>query len=245
MALSISVEVGPVLLVNETGDSAEVAGTLRNAVESASVPGTVVRFDPSVFNGETNEDGEATDIIASSSALVLNSGESVFIDGSDIPGGVTIDSEGVNRMLRQDDPNSTFAIYNLTLRNGNGSVGANGGAILTNAYLSVLRSTVNNCSAANGGGLRINPGAAACVADSIFTGNSATSQGGAISNENGALTVASSTIHGNSAPLGAGVFTRGGPARFTNSTIANNTAAHNLGAASSGSITRSSSTTRP
>jgi parallel beta-helix repeat protein/predicted outer membrane repeat protein len=199
-----AVETGPITTVDNVGDGVGTATTLRKAIADASTPGTVILFNSSPFNGEPADD------ILNGAELVIGAGKSVFIDASDITGGVTIDSGGSNGIFEVSS-SATLALHSLTLTGGRAS---DGGAIINYGTLTVNKTTIADNSATNNGGGIFNT-STLTVTNSTFSRNRAVADGGAIGNYfNSTLTLTNSTLSGNSADSSGG-----GIRNFADSTL--------------------------
>ncbi len=184
-----AVETGPVQIVNTTGSVSEVTTSL-----SAALSGSVIRFDPTVF--------PAT--ISLSSEITIANGRSVFLDASNIPGGVTLDAGSVRRHF-QVPSNSGLAMDSIILTNGFNSFW--GGAISAQGVV-----TVNRC---------------------VFFGNHANASGGAIDIVGNPLTVNNSLFLENTCGnLGGAIYLGGDQVESSiqNSTFQQNTAGNSGGA---------------
>ncbi|MEM9481169.1 MAG: right-handed parallel beta-helix repeat-containing protein [Verrucomicrobiota bacterium] len=235
-----AVEAGPVILVDNTGDSAATSTTLRKAIADATTPGTVIRFDTATF------DGEPADVINNGAEIDINGDKSIFIDASDVNSGVTIDSGGNNRIFHVSDLASNLAMHSLDLANG--QIGGFGGALRNAGTLTVAYSTVRDSHATSNGGVLDNTfGARAVfthsllhnnsgfnggaigsvgileVVNSTFSGNTASNNGGAIASFD-TLSTRGSTFVGNLAVEGGAVRSVGSAFEAVNSTFWSNTA---------------------
>jgi Ca2+-binding RTX toxin-like protein len=168
------------------------------------------------------------------STIVLTAGQlaitnDLTIDGDingDHKADITISGNNASRIFSQTGATTDLNISSMTLTNG--SVTGTGGAITTfEGNLNLIDSTVQNCSAAAGGGI----GTAATnvrIINSLFTGNSSLQDGGAIYIQTGNFaTITNSTIYGNTANGFGGGLAVGGAGlelQLLNSTITGNRA---------------------
>ncbi|HVS40368.1 MAG TPA: choice-of-anchor Q domain-containing protein, partial [Gemmataceae bacterium] len=177
---------GALFVVNTTADSDDGSATgatvsLRDAIRYGvnASPGTnIIRFDPTVF-------------------IVGNGPYTITLSGSELPqitGEVQINGIGASNLAVSGDNQSrvfdvaggaTAAVSGLTIEDGYGQSGTNGG--------------YNDC----GGGALVYPGGTLTLTDSTVTGNSSQSYGGAIANY-GTLILTDSTVSNNSTGGGGG-----------------------------------------
>ncbi|MCF7674981.1 MAG: hypothetical protein K9M97_06535, partial [Akkermansiaceae bacterium] len=236
-----AVEVGPVTLVDRTGDDAATATTLRKALaDTAATPGAVIRFDPGIFNGEP-----ADTITPNSTQLEIpGTANGLFIDASNITGGVTIDAKASAtspRRVLQIKPGAIAALQGPTLTGGYAwapTPGNSGGAILNDhATLTLNACTLADNSSANWGGGISSGGSSGSASLSLntctLTRNSAYN-GGGIHSDSGisgaaALSLDRCTLSGNSATAAAGgvssnAFMGTSTVALTNTILAGNSA---------------------
>ena len=192
------------------------AGTLRNALRSVCVDGTI-EFAPSLA-GQT---------ITNLSALSI--GKNVTIDGAGAPG-LTISGGGSVRVL-EISATITATVRNLTLADGYGWQLA--GGVLNNGALTLDHVTVTGNTMATdagdfwqgGGGIYNGDGATLTLRDSAVSGNTAAWSGGGIySFFNTTTTIVRSTISGNTSNDVGGAIRSLGTMTITNSTLSGNTA---------------------
>ncbi len=158
----------------------------------------------------------------------------VVIDGTNINalgGSVTLDGEGVGRILKIDGDitPATVGLTNLTFVNGNAD-GTNpapfnleGGAVFgLSADISITNSTFTGNTATEGGAILTRAGSLA-INDVTFTSQSAT-RGGALLSFGSDTTVTDSRFTMNSADSGAAILARAGTTSVVGSTIWDNTA---------------------
>ena len=122
-------------------------------------------------------------------------------------------------------------LQGLTITSGLASGTNNGGAILVgNGSLTLQKFAITNCSASQGGAIKIGMGGSLLIEDSTLSGNSATGSGGdggAIDvDSNVPVTVRRSTLSGNTAVDSGGAiyFFSGGSLTVENSTLSGNIA---------------------
>lgn len=143
--------------------------------------------------------------------------------------------------------NTTVAISDLTIRDGDVGDGDGGGIAVVGSASVVTLSRVlvtNNTAGGIGGGLAAGEGARVTVVDGVFSGNTANGDnGGAIFNGvDSTLVVANSTITGNRAIKGGGIRNRG-TATIVKSAIDGNTAESDGGGIATGDPQRTSALT--
>ena len=234
---------GSIVTVKTPGDAAGSASTctLRQAIGtipghtaagtncelSATVPsGDTINFDASIFPSSVTNTITLTD--AGSSTFLLGA-TNLTIDAS-ANGGVTIE--------RQSGATNSFGFFNvsggsltlkhLTLINGSGAFGSNGGAICApNTSLTLDHSTISGSSAVDGGAIW-SQGGSVTLTNSTISGNSTTGggDGGGIYAKQGLVTLTNSTVSGNSAAggVGGGILETSGSLLVTNSTFSANNA---------------------
>ena len=117
----------------------------------------------------------------------------------------------------------TLNLINLTIENGNGDNGANGGAINNQGNLNLESCTFTNNSAFSGGAIE-NIGTLT-VNTCTFTNNTATDVGGAIHNYQGIITITNSNFSGNNGKFRGGAI----DSYLNTSTITNCTFTDNTG----------------
>ena len=197
---------------------------MRLPIASAALdPGAVIRFNSSVFNDQSPN----TILLNSDQLEVPGSANGLFIDASDITGGVTIDANGTeanSRRIMAVRADATTALQNLILTGGALEPSAVdplafGGAILNeNASLTITACHITQNSAGNGGAI-YNGGlgdsnSTLVLHTSTFSNNTASFGGGAIvngGNPNGAaqLFASSCTFSQNSGGEGGAIFNDG------------------------------------
>ncbi len=216
-----------------TGDpSGDLLWAIEQANANSNPCGSVINFDPSVF------DNVHTITLSSTLELSESPGPEV-IDATGIAGTVII--SGNNHVgVFQLDGGVTATLSGLTISDGSAT---NGGGILTQDYatLTLSNSTLSGNSATYGAALENNY--LATVINSVFLNNTAGSQGGAIYNGD-ILSVTGSTVTGNSAgSAGGAVFNNNGAvATLSSDALSNNTAVLGGGIFNYGTVTLSGST---
>ena len=209
-----AVQVGPIHTVTDSGNMG--AATLRGALDPAintelGSPGSVIHFAFSLDS----------DTITLAEQLVVPSiANHLFIDGSFLPNGITLDADTTDsddRRVMEIQPNAAVAIHGATFTGG--SVSGKGGAILADG---------------SGVGNSVSLALSLCT----VTGNSAESGGGVASEGNSGgrafLSLNSCTIADNSALQGGGIFQDGssggeGTLSLGSCTISENTAVNGGG----------------
>jgi hypothetical protein len=179
------------LVVSSTADNG--AGSLRDTIASAS-PGDTITFDESL-SGKS--------IILTDGDLNIN--KYLFIDGSDLKDGITVDGDGKSRVFsvgRQYGINKdiydigvhpyTVTIDSLTITGGFDS--SHGAGIETEQKLYLYNSTFHNNSA-SWAGAAVFSDRKLHIENSTFFNN--TSDGGAVYSMGNGLTLVNSTIVGN------------------------------------------------
>ncbi len=210
------------------------AGTYTNAITG---------FDNLNAKGDLDI---AKSVIINGPAFTPPATPSAIIDG----GGVT-----VGRVLHLGTPGITVSINNVTIQNGNATVGGGGGdGIFSAATLSINNSIIqNNGTSGDGGGIYCWSGSVT-VDNTTISGNGSGSGGGVYLKSGsctGGLTVRNNShIDNNTANAvgagGGGILTFSDPVTITNSTVSNNTSGTNGGGigvfSSTGTLTITSST---
>lgn len=189
--------------------------TLRDAIARA-VGGDTIVFSLASPN---------TTIVLSSELLFSYTANTnpITVDGG---GTITLDGNNATRVMRTN-PSTVTILRGLTITRGNADFGA---GISNRGTLTLLRSTVSNNAASQGGGINNEFGAILTVAQTTLSGNSSTSASGAgaVAND-GTATITQSTLSSNTASAVAstgGAITNfpNGSMTITESTLANNTA---------------------
>lgn len=160
--------------------------SFRGAVTGA-VNGDVINFDASL-NGLT---------ITVSSVVSTTRSLTITGPGADL---LTISGGGTTSIF--ETVLASLTMSGLTLANGNGVGGQNGG---------------------QGGAVEVNSGAFAAFDRMVFQNNSAALLGGAMLCYNGACRISNSTFTGNSAPGASVLYNNFGTFELTNTTITGNT----------------------
>jgi hypothetical protein len=141
-------------------------------------------------------------------------------------GGVTIQSDGSERIFNFIPGNATLALNNLTLTGGNAGTPSSGGGVFAFGNVTLMNSTVSGNSSGNFGG-GVNAFGNVMLTNSTVSGNSAGKDGGGV-NAFGNVTLMNSTVSGNTAGRDGG-----GVNAFlvtsTNSTVSGNMAGENGG----------------
>ena len=139
-----AVETGQPILVTTTTEDTTSGRTLRQAISDAEDNGHTIRFDPSVFPETINLDRE----------LLLDSGKSLFLDASNIPGGVTLDAQNRSRAINISD-GSTLALHSINIEGGNAKNSEDGAGIRNSSELVLINCELraNLTNTGRGGGL--------------------------------------------------------------------------------------------
>jgi hypothetical protein len=187
--------------VTTTSDS--VAGSVRQAIQSAAAGDTIVFQIPTTDPGYDPATGYFTITLtgqtAATKTLVIN--KSLTIDGSD-----------QKIVIRRGNTAPTdFCVFSIT--------GASTAVVLSHIWVS--NGNVTASASAGGGGIQNH--ANLTVRDCTFTGNAGSADGGAIFNF-GPLTVSRSTFSGNSAYYGGAIYSAF-PATIDTCTFTANSAA--------------------
>ena len=176
------------ITVTSTADSG--AGTLRNAISSAS-PGDTINFNTSL-SGAT--------ITLTGGSIQLN--KNFNIDASALTNGISINGNHTgNNGVFDSITGITNVLTALTITNGAAAPLAGGGGIVSRGNLTLNRCTLAGNSAGYGGGAIYNEGALT-LNQCTLAGNSTPGSGGAIYVSFGSVTVNQCTISGNSASDG-------------------------------------------
>jgi hypothetical protein len=189
-------------------------GTLRSKVAEAPA-GTTLLF-AEILDGET--------IRLDQGPLIIT--KDITIDASDLPAGIILSGENLNRVL-QISPNTVVTLKGITITNGKTQFPENGAGILNNGTLTVMDSTIDsNTSGENGGAIYNSNTGTLTVLTSTLSNNIARNNGGAIGNT-GTLTMVNTTVAKNKIERGfggGGLFNDGGIVNIINSTIVENEA---------------------
>ncbi|MCP5534340.1 MAG: hypothetical protein H7A48_14310, partial [Akkermansiaceae bacterium] len=226
-----AVEAGPTIQVTTQIDENNGIGvqgiSLREALAEVADFG-VVRFVPALFNGEPG------DVIRLDPAFgQLSIGKSLFIDASNIPGGVMIDADIAtedHRVMLVQSPATRLVMDSLVLTGGN--FAGSGGCLRMNAgvlTMNRVQVSVNRASQWAGGiflvggklvmnesevsgnvsqyfpGVYVSTGALFEARGSLFSGNVGDVIGGGVANF-GTARIWDSTIRGNTAQYGGGLY---------------------------------------
>ncbi len=188
-----------------TGDpSGDLVWAIEQADDNTSAAGTVINFDPTVFNSSTRP------TIAMDRTLVLGEeGGPTVIDG---PGAnvLTISaSQAAGDWVFHVLKGAAATFSGLTLANAGGGIDNEGGTV-----------AVSGCSIVNNYAGIANDAGTLAVSDCTIAYNT---QGGGIGN-NGTLTVSNSTIVNNNSGIFGGGIDINGTTTIVNCTIADNTA---------------------
>ncbi len=205
--------------------------SLREAIDAAdgSVGDDTITFDPSLSGGT---------ILLGGSELEI--GNTLTIDGSTLPAGITVDGQQLSRVLRFESDFNDLSLNNLTLRGGKTTaISDGGGGISFSSYgtLSLTSSTVTSNqttgSTSLGGGIR-STGSLTLIDSSVSGNHTAgdSSVGGGIASFYGTLTITDSTVSGNltsgESARGGGIWNAGGTLTLTRSTVNGNSTSGSL-----------------
>jgi len=221
------------LLVTTTADSYRLGQmSLRQAVNLANVlPGNeTIDFAASL-------DGNSINLVQGLLELTSQNGTKA-IDGN---GQITIDdSNNSNQQILVIDSGVQAVLAGLVLENANVS-GINGGAVVNNGTLTLLRDVLENNQTNLNGGAFYNAGVAT-IENTTLEGNTA-GVGGALFDAGGNMTVSDSDLIDNSASTGGALENSNGHVTGRNSSFFNNTANQNGGAIDNGGSTTLSNVT--
>ena len=171
-----AVKLGAISTVTTPGNSGD--NSLRAALAAATTPGAIIRFGSGI-NGSM--------ITLSSGQLeVPGTANGLFIDASDITGGVTISGNDQSRVFSIPAA-ATVAMHSLTIRDGKTASGAAGGGINSSGTLSLISCTVSHNQ----------------TGDGDFAGGGFGGFGGGI-NSSGTLSLISCTVSHNQTGDGGG-----------------------------------------
>lgn len=190
--------------------------SLREAIAAATYP-DVIHFT-AALNGGT----------LTLSHGPLTPAESMEIDASSLPNGVSLSGNNATRVM-EVAPGRSVTLRSLSIINGRangGSFPASVGAgILNNGTLALSSVTLSGNVAAGQGGALYNAGTLS-LANATLSGNSAGSQGGALASASGSAVLNHCTLSANTATTqGGGLACLSGSVSLTNTVVAGNTAA--------------------
>jgi hypothetical protein len=175
-------------VVTNTNDSG--AGSLRQAIASATIVDPIITFDTSL-SGQI--------ILLTSGELVVNHDFFFFIDATALPGGLTISGNNASRVFRIG-AGASPVISGLTITGGSAGYG---GGIRNNGNLILDRCTVSgNQASIQGGGIYSDYGSlglSLTLTNVTLSANTAGGAGGGLYNQSGAGRLINSTISGNTA----------------------------------------------
>ena len=112
-----AVEAGQLFVVNNRDDQG--SGSLRAALAAATTPGAIIRFGSGI-------NGSMITLSNNGQLEVPGAANGLFIDASNIPGGVTISGDNQSRVFSIPAA-ATVAMHSLTIRDGKTADGENGG----------------------------------------------------------------------------------------------------------------------
>jgi predicted outer membrane repeat protein len=212
-----------VITLPEAIAAANANASLGDALAGSAVMRDVIEFAPGLTGTITLNGAE----------LFVNSDLQINGPGAEL---ITIDANALSRIIRIEDPNLNNSdspqviISGLTLKGGNtGDVGdlhndRSGGAIWSNANLTLDQVVINN-NYANGSGGGIVSFHELMIEDSTISNNSAsTSSGGGIYSYYGKLTLSNCMLLDNTAVYGGGIDSYRTPTVIEYSTFSGNDA---------------------
>ncbi len=180
-----------------SGNAGDLVYTVNQADANTNPAGSVIEFDPTVFNASMPQ------TITLSSTLVLS--ESVGPEVIDGPGAniVTISGENAVTVFEIND-NVIASLGGLTISQGSSDTGeagltGDGGGINNAGYLTVTGCTITNNEANSGGGISNADTGNLALVDSAVTNNSAALGGGIFSE--GTVTAINTTVALNGFPV--------------------------------------------
>ncbi len=243
-----AVDGGGLYCVGKVGSLVTITGSTISANAAEDGGGLSNNGGAMLITDSTIRDNSATGTGVAGGGIDNYTGSTLTILRSTISGNsVGVYGGGIDNI---DD--ATATIVDSTISNnhadGDGVHSPLGGGIYSyNATVILANSSLNDNSAAYGGGLynnSYNHPSLATITDSTIRGNTALQGGGGIDNNNGAaLTIAGSTISGNAAGNGGGVHNYNGTVRVVSSTISGNAAGTGGGLANNnGALTITGST---
>ncbi len=217
-----------------------IVTTAADVVDSLDLE-TSLREALAFANSAPGHDTITFDMALSGQSIVLVEGElkvfdGVTIDALALPEGVTIDADGLSRVLNADIPRVNDEDFDVTLAGltmTGGNTSTTGGGILFRSIgmLSVSQSSVTgNASGDSGGGI-------SSIGDVTLVGSTVTANstseywahGGGIYSFGGAVTLNDSTVSGNvtmgSFSRGGGIYTSSSGIILMNSTVSDNVSA--------------------
>ena len=179
-----ALKLGAISTVTATTD--DDGDTLRAALAAATTPGAIIRFDTGSFDTGSND---SMITLSNDQLEVPATANGLFIDASNIPGGVTISGNNLSRVFSIPAA-ATVAMHSLTIMDGKteddggiDAVGGFGGGINSSGTLSLISCTVSHNQTGDG-------------RDGI-TGITGKGGGGGGINSNGTLSLISCTVSHN------------------------------------------------
>ncbi|MCF7732297.1 MAG: DUF1573 domain-containing protein [Akkermansiaceae bacterium] len=199
-----------------TTNAASGDGSLQKAVEEDLSVGTIIGFAPEL-SGKT--------ITLEGSPITIT--QSLAVDGSNLPGGITISGDGQSRVF-EVNAEATVLLQGLVMTNGHAA--DDGGGIRNSGTLILRDAILERSSAQNDGGGIFNQGALLLV-ESLVSNNASGRHGGGIYHREGSPTteptlgLVESTITGNAAGGdGGGLYNKDGAGVLDSSTFSLNAA---------------------
>jgi hypothetical protein len=215
---------------NPSGFSADISGTLPNAVSQAdsntNPDGSIIQFSQSVFS-------KPQTILLRSTLMLTNTSGPIVVDG---PGAnlVTVSGNESVAGVFQVAGGVTATLSGLTITGAAIIEPANGGGIVNAGNLTVTACNITSNSGADGGGIE-NSGVLSLTGSTIAD-NSGGSGGGIFNSAQGNANVTDCTIDSNRVPQAGGGADNSGSLVLFDCTIADNTGAPGGGVANSGDL---------
>jgi hypothetical protein len=215
-----------VTTLSDTVDDGYGGGDI--AAEMADGDGLSLREALALANADPDANSITFDAALAGGTLTLNSAELVISSDVTISGDVdgdhrsdiAIDADGNSRVLHVSAGTVTLDALIIT----GGSEFRGGGVwIETGAVATIANTVVLDNEADNGGGGGINNAGDLTLINSALVGNETTSAGGGLSNT-GTATLINTTLSGNQSNSVAGGFYNGGTATLTHTTLSGNEA---------------------
>ncbi|MGF7109497.1 InlB B-repeat-containing protein [Treponema pedis] len=204
--------------VTINGSEGNAWKTLKEEAEKPSGPSTIIIHGTIKATSAPGDNGEIS--ISRDLTIKAQSGTAV------------LHANDLSRIFNVDS-GKKLTLENLTLQNGKAGPGASGGGIYSKGTVTMQNSTIQGCSAQNGGGVYVDSGSVTMTGGSI-KGCTATGKGGGVWIQNGAFTVTDSKIGGDTSTEGnkaetagggmgmaGGSFTMSGASKISNNSVTN------------------------
>jgi hypothetical protein len=205
----------PVATLAQCANATNTTCSLRDAIAYATSGTDTIQFTAALSTGVQVFTLLNDQLIIGADVTITGAGASTTI----------VDGNAAGRVLAQNG--GTLTITGMTLRNGNGDTGGDGGAVLANGNALTFNGSVVSGSTANdGGGMIIGGSTTVTLNDTTVSGNTASGSGGGIRN-NGILNVNRSTFTANTAQstnFGGGAIYSTNTLTVINSTFSGSTA---------------------